>query len=302
GQRKSLFIGCNYTGQENELRGCINDCHNMAEFICDHFGFSNDNMLMLTDDQEDPDYQPTAENIIGALHWLVHDSAPGDSLFFHFSGHGVSVEDEDGDEADGFDEAICPVDYVEHGVIVDDMLHDTLVRPLQPGVRLTAVFDCCHSGTALDLPYVYMCDGEIQRCRKSYRRHAAKAFAEVARGLKELNTVYAARQLKEGIKLLRKQGDNKEAQRKTEETRTSMADVIMFSGCRDDQTSADIQEHEVEPTGALSHALIATLRDDPNQSYTRLLKNLRLKMKGQFTQIPQLSTGHAMDMSMTFVM
>ena len=27
----------------------------------------------------------------------------------------------DGDEADGFDEAICPVDYVENGVIVDDV-------------------------------------------------------------------------------------------------------------------------------------------------------------------------------------
>jgi hypothetical protein len=66
----------------------------MAAFIMEQYGFPQENMLMLTDDQEDPEYQPTAENIIGAMHWLVHDSAPGDSLFLHFSGHGVSIVDE----------------------------------------------------------------------------------------------------------------------------------------------------------------------------------------------------------------
>jgi hypothetical protein len=34
-------------------------------------------------------------------------------------------------------------------------LHKILVKHLPPGVRLTVVFDSCHSGTAMDLPYVY---------------------------------------------------------------------------------------------------------------------------------------------------
>lgn len=34
------------------------------------------------------------------------------------------------------------------------MMNDIMVRPLAPGSRLTAIFDSCHSGTALDLPYV----------------------------------------------------------------------------------------------------------------------------------------------------
>ncbi|RKP23500.1 peptidase C14 [Syncephalis pseudoplumigaleata] len=296
GRRKALFIGCNYTGQANELKGCINDCHNMAAFIMSKYGFQDDNILMLTDDQDDPDYLPTAEHIVSGMHWLVYDAMPGDSLFFHFSGHGMSHCALDGDEADGFDEAICPMDYKESGVIVDDMLHEILVRPLQPGVRLTAVFDCCHSGTALDLPYVYQCDGEIQVCTESYRGAAAKAFVEMAR-----NAVYAAGQLMEGIKLLRKKGDNKDAQRKTEQMKTSMADVIMFSGCRDDQTAADLYAME-QATGALSTALIATLSEDGEQTYTELLRNLRRKMKGQFTQVPQLSTGHPMDMNIRFMM
>lgn len=36
-----------------------------------------------------------------------------------------------------------------------------MVRPLPPGVRLTALFDSCHSGSVLDLPYVYSTDGKL---------------------------------------------------------------------------------------------------------------------------------------------
>ena len=36
------------------------------------------------------------------------------------SGHGTQSEDLDGDEGDDDDEAICPVDYHEKGLIVDD--------------------------------------------------------------------------------------------------------------------------------------------------------------------------------------
>jgi len=45
------------------------------------------------------------------------------------------------------------------GHIVDDELHEKLVKALPQGVRLTAVMDCCHSGTGLDLPFVYSSGG-----------------------------------------------------------------------------------------------------------------------------------------------
>jgi hypothetical protein len=37
-------------------------------------------------------------------------------------------------------------------------MHEIMVRPLPAGCRLTALFDssCCHSGSALDLPYEYV--------------------------------------------------------------------------------------------------------------------------------------------------
>ena len=42
---------------------------------------------------------------------------------------------------------------VQAGMIVDDELNRLLVNPLPPGVRLHAIIDACHSGTALDLEY-----------------------------------------------------------------------------------------------------------------------------------------------------
>jgi len=73
----------------------------------------------------------------------------------------INLKKIDGDEVDGYDETILPVDYKKNGMIVDDEMNAIMVRPLPEGVRLTAVFDSCHSGTALDLPYIYGDDGKL---------------------------------------------------------------------------------------------------------------------------------------------
>ncbi len=56
---------------------------------------------------------------------------------------------------DGMDETICPQDYQRAGMITDDELFGLIVAPLPAGCRLTAIFDCCHSGSGLDLPFMY---------------------------------------------------------------------------------------------------------------------------------------------------
>lgn len=89
-----------------------------------------------------------------AMHWLVLSCKPGDSLVFHFSGHGNNQTDLNGDEVDGFDETLLPVDHATSGVIVDDEINATIVRPLPYGVKLHAIIDACHSGTVMDLPYL----------------------------------------------------------------------------------------------------------------------------------------------------
>lgn len=57
------------------------------------------------------------------------------------------VQDLDGDEEDGLDETLMPMDFEEVGHIVDDEIHNILVKGLQAGSSLTSVIDTCHSGT-----------------------------------------------------------------------------------------------------------------------------------------------------------
>ena len=118
GRRKALLIGINYAGQPNALRGCINDVTNMSTFLHDRYGYRREDMVILTDDQQNPMSVPTKANILRAMQWLVKDAQPNDSLFIHFSGrdhrisstgiywlidlgHGGRTPDLDGDEEDG---------------------------------------------------------------------------------------------------------------------------------------------------------------------------------------------------------
>jgi hypothetical protein len=111
--------------------------------------------LWSPDEELDPYRRPTKYNILLAMRWLVHGCKSGDSLMFHYSGLAGQVEDEDGDEQDGEDQTICPLDWELNGDIRDDEINNALVRPLVHGVKLHAIVDACHSGTMLDLPNIY---------------------------------------------------------------------------------------------------------------------------------------------------
>ncbi|ERN14650.1 metacaspase-1 isoform X1 [Amborella trichopoda] len=154
GKKRALLCGVSYRQRWNELKGTINDVNCMKYLLCDRFGFSPNSILMLTEDERDPYRIPTKQNMRTAMRWLVQDCQPGDSLVFHYSGHGSQQRDSSGDEIDGYDETLCPLDYETVGMIVDDEINETIVRPLPEGVKLHAIVDACHSGTVLDLPFL----------------------------------------------------------------------------------------------------------------------------------------------------
>jgi hypothetical protein len=137
GRKKAVCIGINYTGQNSQLDGCVSDAKNMYRFLVDRLGFRSRDIIRLTDDGGDPSNLPTRSNILGAIRWLVSGAHKHDSLFIHYSGHGSQVRDLNGDEVDGYDEVIFPLDYAQAGTVIDDELHDNLIKPLPPGCRLT---------------------------------------------------------------------------------------------------------------------------------------------------------------------
>ncbi|CAE6415745.1 unnamed protein product [Rhizoctonia solani] len=289
GKKKVLSIGINYFGQQGELRGCINDTNNLCDFLVRQFGYKQGDIVKLTDDATNPNQMPTRENIIKAMQWLVKDAHPNDSLFFHYSGHGGQTKDLDGDEADGYDEVIYPMDFEHAGHIVDDDMHSIMVKPLPPGCRLTAIFDSCHSGSALDLPYIYSTEGKIKE---------PNLLADAGQGLLNAGMSYARGDMGgvfKGIGSLIKTatGGQKKADEYAKQTRTSPADVISWSGCKDSQTSADTVEGG-EATGAMSYAFIEVLRQKPQQTYQELLNNIREVLRNKYSQKPQLSSSHPM--------
>ncbi|CAJ2501303.1 Uu.00g041560.m01.CDS01 [Anthostomella pinea] len=289
GKRKALLIGINYFGQDGELRGCINDTKNVSVFLMERYGYKREDMIILTDDQRDPIMQPTKANIIRAMEWLVSGARPNDSLFLHYSGHGGQTEDTDGDEEDGSDEVIYPVDYKQAGHIVDDQLHDVVVRPLVAGVRLTAIFDSCHSGSVLDLPYIYSTKGVLKEPNLAAEagQGLLSAFSSYAKG----DTAGVAKAIF-GFAKTAYRGDD--GYKKTIKTKTSPADVIMWSGSKDDQTSADATIAS-QATGAMSWAFITAIKQDPKQSYVELLNSIRDVLQTKYSQKPQLSCSHPLE-------
>ncbi|KAL1623988.1 Ca(2+)-dependent cysteine protease [Neofusicoccum ribis] len=289
GRRKALLIGINYFGQRGQLRGCINDVKNMSNYLNQHFGYKREDMVTLTDDQQNPMSQPTKANILRAMHWLVKDARPNDSLFFHYSGHGGQTKDLDGDEDDGYDEVIYPVDFRQAGHIVDDEMHRIMVQGLQPGVRLTAIFDSCHSGSALDLPYIYSTSGVLKE------PNLAK---EAGQGLLGIVSSYARGDLggmaSTAMGLFKKATTGDDVYKRNLRTKTSPADVIMWSGSKDTQTSSDATIGG-QATGAMSWAFITSLKKNPQQSYVQLLNSIRDELEGKYSQKPQLSCSHPLN-------
>jgi metacaspase-1 len=152
--KKALLIGINYIGTDSQLSGCYNDIMDMKEYLIPR-GYA---VSVLTDSDDGASPMPTRENILAACRELVSGALSGDKLYLHYSGHGSYVRDRSGDERDGADEAICPIDSITGGAefIIDDELYNILVKGLPKGVKLYVVFDSCHSGSCLDLPHRWL--------------------------------------------------------------------------------------------------------------------------------------------------
>eukprot|EP01063_Lacrimia_lanifica_P011149 TRINITY_DN17934_c0_g1_i1.p1 TRINITY_DN17934_c0_g1~~TRINITY_DN17934_c0_g1_i1.p1 ORF type:complete len:381 (+),score=185.72 TRINITY_DN17934_c0_g1_i1:130-1143(+) len=181
GKKHALHIGINYIGHScGVLSGCVNDALAWNHYL-NKLGFENGNIKILVD--EDPKDEhfaedlagrdtPTRDNITEYLKWLVAQTGPGDVAVLTYSGHGVQVPDECGDEEDGKDECLAPMDYQSAGFITDDELLNTLVVPLPSGARLVCIMDCCHSGTILDLPFTFLGDENGMQCLEADPKHA----------------------------------------------------------------------------------------------------------------------------------
>ncbi|XP_075502580.1 metacaspase-1-like [Primulina tabacum] len=245
-RKKAVIVGISYRYSRHELKGTINDAKCMKYLLIHRFKFPESSILMLTEEEIDPYKIPTKHNIRMAMFWLVHGCQPGDSLVFHYSGHGSQKRNYTGNEVDGFDETLCPLDFETHGMIVDDEINATIVRPLPSGVKLHAIIDSCHSGTMLDLPYLCRMDRTGRYVWEDHRPRTSTWKG------------------------------------------TSGGEVISFSGCDDDQTSADTSAlSKVNSTGAMTFSFIQAVEQVQvsNPTYGSILNAMRSTIRNAGDEI-----------------
>ena len=227
------------------LAGCINDALDWAEALR-ALGYE---VVVLLDEQA------TAAGIRAALRDLVARARRGDRIVVTNSSHGTRVRDLSGDEADGLDEAICPHDVAQAGVITDDELQ-ALLGARAYGVRAVLISDSCHSGT-------------VHRFADLDAEPDARArFLDPA-------VVPPVRQ----------------RTRSSAGARALRPPVLLLAGARDDEFAFDAVI-DGRPRGAMTAACLAALAElGPSATWARVLEVARDRHldRDRYPQTPQLA-------------
>ncbi|QEG41981.1 caspase family protein [Roseimaritima ulvae] len=313
---KAFLTGINDYKNIGDLRGCINDTASIRKLLLDQFGFKDANIRIRTDDEV------TKAELNKGWKWLLKNAKPDDRLVFHFSGHGSYTADTDDEEPDFQDELLCLYGMDWHDpktYLLDDELR-VWTEQIPEGVQVTFVLDCCHSGTG-----TRMVEPKLSRAvRTDFRSAAPLAIEDVAieRALKS-GATRSTRGLDDHV---RKQVrpvhqediglatvlarfarppanfqiaiDNAKHKRsfrsvlKQAATR-SAADQemnhVLWSGCRDNQTSADAHIAG-DYHGAFTYYFCNAVRElGRGARASDVITSLRTKLSEQhFQQLPQL--------------
>ena len=262
-KKQALLVGINDYNGFNDLQGCINDVTNVRSVLKTYFGYTNDDIRVITDSRA------TKVNILFRLNKMVKSAENGDSLIFHYSGHGSQIRDREGDELkDHMDEIICPYDMNwEDGFITDDILREILNK-LKPGVKMEILLDSCHSGTGT-------------------RDIFPGAKADFGSG-----DLVKSRFLSPPVDIeCRHQGDE-DKMKPIKSFRTDKEIIlnhVLWAGCKDSQTSADALI-DGNYNGAFSYYFCKHVRENGGKIsradlFTRVKNSLRYN---RYSQVPQL--------------
>ena len=262
---KALLIGINhYKIPGADLRGCVNDVNNLKAALLKYFAFQEKNIKVFTD------LKATKKAMQDGMMKLIKGAKRGDVLLIHYSGHGSNVPDDNGDEADGRDEILCPTNLDWKDPLTDDWLRIAFDK-LPAGVNLTVIMDCCHSGT-------------------NTRAVPAQDAPIIERFLPCPLDLMAA---ESGRKLTGEVKGKRAALKKQGKRRKDLVNVdlpeILIAGCRDTQTSADAHIGG-SYNGALTYNLVAAITEKTGKlSYGELhTRTVSLLKEGGFDQVPQL--------------
>jgi len=251
---RAVLVGINaYPGAE--LRGCVNDVTDMAEFLVSHCAFEEDEIRLLTDGRA------TTDAIKERLTWLLNGLKAGDRVVFHYSGHGAQFPVRDaGGSVVRVDECICPVDFdwtEQHAI--RDKEFAVLFKSVPAGVHFEWISDSCFSGDMMKpmLPPGRRIKSMPVPADFAWRLRTAETKGIMPEGWEHII---------EGM------------------------NVVLISGCSQKEESADA-DIEGRPNGALTYYLLHTLSTPHGltQTLVQALARTRSALHSNgFTQHPQL--------------
>lgn len=196
------------------------------------------------------------------LEQFIRGSKKGDIVYLHFSTHGQPVEDFDGDEEDGWDEAVIPIDayklyrrgvYQGERHLLDDQLNKYLQQlrsKIGKNGMVYVVIDACHAGTA-------------SRGNDDVVRGTHVGFSPNGKVFKPIK--------------------DKRSHFKVEHN-AKWSDVVFLEACRADQLNTEIRVESIR-YGALSYHLAKTMQEEPlstqPQSFIERLKQM-IRQQGRW--------------------
>lgn len=144
-QKYALLIGINdyKSPRIRDLNYSEADATYLKDMLVKYARYEPENVKLLLGNKA------TYAQIKKEIYWLGQMAQKDDDVFFYFSGHGTRIEDTDGNEEDGMDEAFCPYETdIENpaSVILDDEIGHWFRRVTAK--QVIVVLDCCHSGGA----------------------------------------------------------------------------------------------------------------------------------------------------------
>eukprot|EP01065_Artemidia_motanka_P037555 TRINITY_DN4626_c2_g1_i2.p1 TRINITY_DN4626_c2_g1~~TRINITY_DN4626_c2_g1_i2.p1 ORF type:complete len:390 (+),score=69.86 TRINITY_DN4626_c2_g1_i2:70-1239(+) len=144
---RALLVGVSYLSQRAELCDSASDAAFLAEWLwTSEFAAQHHSVRLLAEDGKAHGL-PTRHEILQGIKWLVSGAVEGSSLFFFFSGHGITPPYNPDGRC-----SLCPCDCATQGAITPADLAGAIGQ-LPAGVLLTLLIDIAHSGCPFRLPY-----------------------------------------------------------------------------------------------------------------------------------------------------
>ena len=146
-ERYALLVGIDdYPGSGNDLRGPVNDVSLIHEVLTSRFGFAEENILTLIDEQA------TRANVANGIVQHLGQAGPEGAAVFFFSGHGTQMGRNigigpplDPEPRGRGDEALVVHGLNRHSSIILDEELGYLIESIDAGRSLVLV-DACYSG------------------------------------------------------------------------------------------------------------------------------------------------------------